>query len=248
MIRQHESPTFSLIFPTYNAASFIAETWNALDKFLGRVSESWEVLFVCDGCTDETPRLLREQAFWGRPCIRIVENTRNRGKGHVVRQGLKEARGRWRLFTDVDLAYTFEDVLHVARVLQAGAHVAIGSRTHPESRREIAPDLAGYAYRRQVQSQVFSAVARRWLNLPQRDTQAGLKGLSAWAVKTIWPHLHCNGFGFDCELLAACQRLDIRVMELPVTMRCDRRTTTTSFKAMRRTARELWSIRRQWAA
>src|SRR5690348_17664989 len=35
----------------------------------------------------------------------FVCSSPNRGKGHAVRQGLLAARGDWRLFTDVDLAY-----------------------------------------------------------------------------------------------------------------------------------------------
>src|SRR5207244_5989845 len=127
-----EGPLTSLVFPAYNPGPAIAETWRAVQRFLACAPGTWEVLFVCDGCTDGTvARLLAwSEAEAGR--IRVLCHSPNRGKGYAVRQGLLAARGQWRIFTDVDLAYRFEDVLNLANVLQQGADVAIASRTHPE--------------------------------------------------------------------------------------------------------------------
>src|SRR5437868_572615 len=71
--------------------------------------------------------------------------------------------------------------------------------------------LQGYIYRRHIQSQVFGALARLLLPLTQRDLQAGLKGLSARAAGLVLPHLRCDGFGFDCELLTACVRFGLAI-------------------------------------
>jgi dolichyl-phosphate beta-glucosyltransferase len=170
----------------------------------------------------------------------------NRGKGYAVRRGLEAAWGAWRLFTDVDLAYSFDDVQRVARVLRAGADVAIASRAHPESRVVLPVSLQGYAYRRQLQSTVFSNLVRLMLPLKQRDTQAGLKGITADVAQRVLPRLHCTGFGLDCELLTACTRFGIRVTEVPVTVRYEDRTSTTGAGPMLRMIRELWRIRRNW--
>jgi dolichyl-phosphate beta-glucosyltransferase len=243
-------PLFSLIFPTYNAASFIASTWDAVGQFLQNAGESWEILFVCDGCTDDTPARLTElirQDVRNRPeQIRLVSYSGNRGKGYAVRQGLQAARGQWRLFTDVDLAYRFQDVLQVAATLKSGADVAIGSRLHPESRVVVPTRYQGYLYRRQLQSLVFSTVVRRLLPLTQLDTQAGLKGLSARAVRLLCPLLECDGFGFDCEMLVLCRRLRIQVAEVPVTMQYDGQPTTTGWIALPQMLREIWQVRQRW--
>src|SRR5262249_33964812 len=111
----------SLIFPTYNPGPLIERTWEELKSFLQWAPGAWEVLFVCDGCTDGTPDRL---VGWMRSAtlpVRLLSYPVNRGKGHAVRQGLQAATGRWRLFTDVDLAYGFPDVVRLAQTLQAGA-------------------------------------------------------------------------------------------------------------------------------
>jgi dolichyl-phosphate beta-glucosyltransferase len=243
---QRPDPTFSLIFPAYNAASVLTATWQALDSFLLTRRGDWEVLFICDGCTDDTVERLRALLETNPGPIAVLSYSPNHGKGYAIRRGMEAARGKWRIFTDIDLAYGFDDVLRLADVLQQGADVAIASRLHPQSRLIVPPALQGYAYRRHVQSRVFSALVRSLLPLTQRDTQAGLKGFSARAVTELWPVLHCNGFGFDCELLLACQRLGIRVAEVPVTMHCENAASTTGLRIMWRMLQEIWTIRRSW--
>jgi hypothetical protein len=159
---------------------------------------------------------------------------------------LEAARGQWRLFTDVDLAYGFEDIVRVAQALQAGAPVAIASRTHPDSQMVLPTRLQGYAYRRHLQSLAFSALVRALLPLRQRDTQAGLKGLSAAAAQMLLPRLSCDGFGFDCELLTACRHFGLPVEEVPVCVHYEDRASTTGLGAMKEMVRELWRIRRSW--
>jgi hypothetical protein len=236
----------SLVFPAYNPGPLIERTWAAVRDFLDQAPGRWEVLFVCDGCTDGTPERLAALIGPAPGPARLLSYIPNRGKGYAVRHGLLAARGRWRLFTDVDLAYGFDDVLRLARALQAGADVAIGSRLHPDSRLLVPPRLQGYAFRRHLQSQLFSALVRWLLPLTQHDTQAGLKGLSAAAAEAVLPRLACNGFGFDCELLTACARFGLAVTEVPVCVRYDDRASTTGLGTTVRMVRELLKIRRAW--
>src|SRR5262249_1722058 len=134
----------------------------------------------------------------------------------------------------------------LAQALQGGAEVAIGSRLHPESRMILPVHLQGYAYRRHLQSLAFSTLVRWLLPLQQRDTQAGLKGLSARAAEMVLPHFRCNGFGLHWGLLAAWVRLRLPIAEIPVCARYESAASTTGFRATLRMVSELWRIRRRW--
>jgi dolichyl-phosphate beta-glucosyltransferase len=236
----------SLIFPAYNPGGQAGRTWAEVRRFLGEAPGSWEVLFVCDGCTDGTPERLAALTRGESGRVRVLSHSPNRGKGYALRQGLKAARGAYRLFADFDLAYGWDDVLRVARALWSGAEVAVASRTHRESRLVVPVALQGYAYRRHLQSLVFGSLARLLLPVKQTDTQAGLKGLSARAAWLVLPHARCDGFGFDCELLTACARYQLPVVEVPVQVRCEDRASTTGMRAMGGMIRELWQIRKAW--
>jgi dolichyl-phosphate beta-glucosyltransferase len=242
-------PVTSLVIPAYNPGPEVERTWAAVLRFLaeraGR-SDPWEAVFVLDGCTDGTPERLERLARFADVPVRVVSYSPNRGKGHAVRIGLLAARGARRVFTDVDLAYPFEDIVRVADALKDGAAVAVASREHPDSQILLPANVLGYAFRRHVQSRVFGAVARWLLPLRQRDTQAGLKAMTAAVAEAIVPELRCSGFGFDCELLTACARSGVPVTELPVCVRYDTTATTTGPRATLRMLRELWQIRRAW--
>jgi dolichyl-phosphate beta-glucosyltransferase len=244
--RGQDTPSFSLVLPTYNAGAFLERTWQEVTHFLRQQGAGWEALFVCDGCTDGTTERLQQLVRGAAEPVRVLSYTPNRGKGHAVRAGLMAARGRWRIFTDVDLAYTFEDVLRVAGVLEDGGEVAIASRLHADSRLTLPPGVLGYAYRRHLQSFAFSTLVRCLLPVRQRDTQAGLKGVSAQVADMIVPRLTCDGFGFDCELLTACARMGVLVTEVPVCVRYEDAASTTNVRSIGRMIGDLWAIRKAW--
>jgi dolichyl-phosphate beta-glucosyltransferase len=239
-------PNFSLVFPTYNPGAILGRTWLQVERFLHEAQEAWEVLFVCDGCTDGSPDRLAEWTRHESAPVRILRYAPNRGKGFAVRHGLHAARGRYRIFTDVDLAYGFDDIKKIARKLRDGADVAIASRTHPESQMTLPTRLQGYAYRRHLQSLAFSQLVRLLLPVKALDTQAGLKGMSAEATRRMLPHLTCDGFGFDCELLTAAARLGLRVVEVPVSVCYEDQASTTNVVSMGRMIGEILQIRRAW--
>ena len=236
----------SLILPAYNPGEKIVSTWFAVRNFLNAQPEPWEALFVLDGCTDDSSeRLERLAAETGDARMKVLGYSENKGKGHAVRTGLLAATGRVRVFTDVDLAYDFEDIQRIASEVSSDQPVAIASRAHPDSLLMIPDRMLWYAFRRKLQSVAFRTATRMLLGLKQRDTQAGLKAFTAEVVEHLVPHLDCNGFGFDCELLYACNKAHIPVADFPVRVRYEEGTTTstmTGFKMLR----ELRTIRKAW--
>ena len=236
----------SLVFPAYNPGARAEETWRAVHQFLQDAPGRWEVLFVCDGCTDGTPDRLEQLTHVLRGPVRILRHAPNRGKGFSIRCGLEAATGQWRLFSDIDLAYGLDGVLRLAQTLWAGAEVAIASRTHADSRLSLPPKLLACVYRRHVQSRLFAGLARALLPLRQRDTQAGLKGVTAAVARRLLPRLRCDGFGLDCELLTACARYGVPVTEIPVRLSYEDAVSTTSVRAVGQMMWELLRIRRAW--
>jgi dolichyl-phosphate beta-glucosyltransferase len=235
----------SLVLPAYNPGPQLEQTLHELRDFVTQSREPWEVVIVCDGCTDGTTERLR--AWEERlPGLRVLSYAPNRGKGFALRTGLRAARGDWRLFTDIDLSYPFADVVRVADSLRGGEEMVIASRRHAESRLVLPPDLVGAAYRRHLQSLLFSRLVRLCLPLGHGDTQAGLKGMSGRIADVIVPQLHCDGFGFDCELLTACIRYSVPIAEVPVSVRYEQASSTVRPSSILRTIRELWKIRRAW--
>ncbi|HVJ80193.1 MAG TPA: glycosyltransferase, partial [Planctomycetia bacterium] len=178
--------------------------------------------------------------------VRVLSYPRNRGKGHAIRVGMLAARGEWRIFTDVDLAYRFSDIEVLARRLREGAQLAIASRVHPESRIQAPQYLLGYLFRRSMQSRIFSALVQAMLPIRQGDTQAGLKGMSARAAKALLPFITSDRFEFDCELLTAAAKLGWEVVESPVVVAYDGASTTVTGLSALQMLRGVRRIAKAW--
>ena len=241
-------PRFSLVLPAYNAAGLLDATWRAVERFIAQGRGRWEAVYVCDGCTDGSDFALQRRAAATDLPIRVVRYARNRGKGYAVRLGLRRATGQYRVFTDVDLAYRLDQVQRVAAELAHGHDVVIASRAVAGSEVLHDAQLNSYMQRRRVQSLVFRRLTRTILGLRFRDTQAGLKGLSAHAAQLLLPHVKCTGFGFDCDLLSACRHFGLAVREVPVRVFYDSAGSTTGLTSSVKMVKELWAIRRRWEA
>ncbi|MFN4242915.1 MAG: glycosyltransferase [Tepidisphaerales bacterium] len=220
----------TLVLPTYNASAFIDRTVDRLAEFL-QTHPDFLVLFVCDGCTDDTvERLERLRPRLG-PRADVLAYTRNRGKGFALRTGLSRCTTPYRIFTDVDLAYDPNDAPQLLRELQDGADLVVVNRASPQSTFLISPRDFSNIYKRHLMSRAYNAWLRLMLPITILDTQAGFKGMTARAWDALSPHLTADGFFFDTELLAVAGRLGMDVREVPAHFRYLDPTTVKMVRA-----------------
>jgi O-antigen biosynthesis protein len=91
-------PVVSVIIPVKNRPQVIVE---AIESVRAQTYESWELLVVDDGSTDETPEVLRAQAARD-PRIRVIELGTSQGAGAARNAGIDAARGHYLSFLDSD--------------------------------------------------------------------------------------------------------------------------------------------------
>ena len=237
----------SLVVPVHHCEGSLDRLLGDLDRFLTDARVPTELVLVDDHGTHPTASEdLRR--FATRPGVRVLENDRNRGKGYSVARGMMEARGAFRVFTDVDLAYPLDEVWKIVSVLERGADVAIACRVHPESQYTMSARYLRYIYTRHVMSRVFNKIVRLMLIPGVLDTQAGLKGYTAAAARDVFSRVRIAGFGFDLESLFVARRLRLHIEQVPVRYRYNDEPTTVRFvRDARRMATDLALIRwRGW--
>lgn len=89
----------SIIMPVYNAAQTIQDS---LESIQSQSYRDFEVVFIDDCCTDDTPAILTSfQESSGIPC-RIVRQEKNGGVAAARNRGLEEAQGDFLAFVDAD--------------------------------------------------------------------------------------------------------------------------------------------------
>jgi dolichyl-phosphate beta-glucosyltransferase len=215
------APELSIIIPAYNEAGRLARTLLRIrEYFAGRRVppavapeiglDQLEILIVDDGSKDGTARIAEE---WARemPCVRLVSNRENRGKGYSVRHGMLEARGRLALFTDADLSSPIEEIEKLLAAIAAGYDLAIGSRALDRSLISI-----HQARHRELAGIVFNGLMRVITGLPFHDTQCGFKIFRREPSRIIFEEQRIERFGFDPEILYLAKSHGLRIAEVPV--------------------------------
>ena len=205
------NPTRSLVIPMFDERMRIGDTIRTLAAS-GLADGRLEIVFVDDGSTDGTPEVAEEAiAETAMPRAKVLRLGANRGKGAAVRAGMLSASGDSRVFVDADLCVGAEDIDRCFAELEAGADLVYGTRAHPGS--ELHRSQPAH---RVLSGRAFNLFLRLLELTDERDTQCGLKGLSASATEAVFGRLVTERFAFDVEVLARAGRSGLRVVPLPV--------------------------------
>jgi glycosyltransferase involved in cell wall biosynthesis len=87
----------SIIMPSYNTASFIAES---IQSVLAQSYTEWELIVVDDCSPDNTDQVVKP--FLSDKRIKYIKNDRNSGAAVSRNRALREAKGKWIAFLDSD--------------------------------------------------------------------------------------------------------------------------------------------------
>lgn len=206
------SKYLSVIIPAYNEENRIKGTLEAVYNYFSRQNYSWEVIVVSDGSKDRTVEVVSE-FISNKPEMSLVANTKNNGKGYVVRQGMLQAQGDFRLFTDADNSTSIEQIEEfLPYVTEKEYDIVIGSievagaeiKENAQWYRRVLGKYSKYLIR---------IVAGLW---SIHDTQRGFKLFSAASARNIFSRTKINRFGFDIEALALAKKIGYKIKELPV--------------------------------
>ena len=208
-----DKPYISIIVPSYREEKSLPSTLKRFKEYLTAQNYTYEVLAVVDGAKDRTAEVAEEFAK-GWPELRVINNKINRGKGYVVRQGMLEAKGEYRVFTDADNA---TDIGHLDKMIpkfKEGFEIVVGSRDYKDAvgAKQAIPQPW---HKRQLGNlgNLFIQV----LVLPGIwDTQAGFKGFSAEAAQKIFSKMTVERWGFDIEILALARKFGYKIAKIPL--------------------------------
>ena len=117
---------FSIVVPCYNEQDAIAQTIEAIRNALPD-KNSYELIFVNDGSTDETGLVL-ESELKKDGNFRIVTHNKNRGYGAALKTGIRLAQADLIAITDADGTYPSERIVDLVEAIK-DADMVIGSRT-----------------------------------------------------------------------------------------------------------------------
>lgn len=229
----------SVVIPAYNEEKRISNTLLAVDHYLSNQDYSYEIVVVNDGSRDKTAQIVEK--FGGLiKNLRLIDNQENHGKGWVVRQGMLEAKGKYRIFMDADNATTIDHFEKMLPLFKEGKQIIIGSRDEKDAK-DAKQAVPQSFLKRQLGNlgniliQIV-AVPGIW------DTQCGFKAFTAKAAEDIFRRCKINKWGFDIEVMALARKLDYSIGIIPVYW-VNSPDSRVSWKGYLNTFRELFKIK-----
>lgn len=202
-------PFVSVIVPIYNEADVVERNIRKISLFLRQSYPSHELIVVDDGSKDNSGMLVGNLCTTV-PNLRFLTYGPNRGKGHAVRTGAREATGDWIALVDADLELPIDLLPNFFEVQQqTGALIVAGSKRDPRS-------AVVYPKNRMLLSNAYNRLVRTFFGLQLTDTQLGFKLIHSSVLKDIISPLLVKRYAFDLELLVVESMRGVKISEAPV--------------------------------
>jgi dolichyl-phosphate beta-glucosyltransferase len=212
----------SVIVPSYESSGILKKNLPVLLAYLEQQNYSSEVIVVDDGSNDNgaTEAVSRELN-----CI-FLQNEKNMGKGAAVRNGMRNASGRFRIFTDADIPYELDTINLILKYLDVKEFdIVLGDRNLKDSAYFLEiPRL------RRITSAFFTYFVGTIVTTNYFDTQCGIKGFRSETADFIFKHARLNGFAFDVELIYIALKRNMEIKRIPVRLRNQEKSTVRVFR------------------
>ena len=201
------NPSISILIATFNEQDTIEA---CLRRVCAVYGDDAEVL-VIDGGNDNTrgvvERLGKELAS-----IRYVRNENDRGKGHAIRTGMKQAKGNVLAQIDADLQFIPEELpALIDPILRDKVDVTLGSRFAKRSFRRP----GSTPFFRTLGNKMASTYASLLFGHRMTDVQAGFK---AWKKTAVRPaDLRSDNYSYEVEIPIRALQNGLRVMDVAIT-------------------------------
>lgn len=180
----------SVIIPLYNDEEVFTETLKRVTGVLETFGNTYEIVFVDDGSSDQTRNLLEKEATTNKK-VKAIIFSRNFGHQAAISAGLKHSKGKAVVVMDSDLQDPPELIPKMYSLLKAGNDVVYAVR---KTRKEnLVKRFCYYAFYRlarigsgQLQLPLdagdFSLMSRRVVdhinNFPERNRY--VRGIRSW--------------------------------------------------------------------
>lgn len=116
------SKLISIIIPAYNEEKNIPIIADAIAKVFYKSSYEYEIIFVDDGSTDDTSKVLNKLSK-ENSTIKYIFFSRNFGKDNALSAGLQKASGAAVVTIDADMQHPPEIMLQMIELWQQGNEV-----------------------------------------------------------------------------------------------------------------------------
>ncbi|MEG9328736.1 Glycosyltransferase involved in cell wall bisynthesis [Salinimicrobium catena] len=165
----------SIVIPLLNEEESLNELYNWIASVMRSNSFSYEILFIDDGSTDDSWKIIKKIAAED-PFVKGIKFNRNYGKSQALHVGFEKAEGDVIITMDADLQDNPEEIPELYDLVSAQGYDLISGWKKKRYDSVLSKNLP---------SKLFNAAARKTSGLKLHDFNCGLKAYRKAVVKNI---------------------------------------------------------------
>jgi hypothetical protein len=209
----------SVVLPCLNEAETLATCIDKAHESLRRLGVAGEVVVADNGSTDGSQDIARQRG------ARVVDVPR-RGYGAALLAGITAAHGEYVLMADADDSYALDDLGDFLYALRGGSDLVMGNRFLGGIQAGAMPFLHRY-----LGNPVLSRLGRLFFQIPVRDFHCGIRAFRRDRVLGLG--LRTSGMEFASEMVVRASLANLRMCEVPTTLRPDGRSRSPHLRTWR---------------
>lgn len=168
----HERTEVSVVIPLYNEEQSLRELYNKLKNVLNK-TRGYEIIFIDDGSTDSSIRVLHELRSRDRKVI-VIRFRRNYGKSAALSVGFQHSKGEYVITMDADLQDDPNEIPNLLNEIKKGYDLVSGWK-----KKRYDPIT------KTIPSRFFNFVTSLLTGIKIHDFNCGLKAYRKEVIKDI---------------------------------------------------------------
>ena len=226
----------SAFFPAYEEEANIEKTVLCAEKTLKQVADKYEILVIDDGSKDKTGEIVKKLATRNNK-IKLITHKENKGYGHSLRSGFKNAKYKWITFTDSDGQFDFSEFPNfILAQRKANADLVVGYY----KKRQV-------SFTRKLNTFFWQFIIRILFGLNVKDIDCGFKLIRKKVIDSIELTAGRGAF-ISTEFLVKAKAKNFKIIEIPVThySRKDGKSTGSNIKVIINSFKDLYKLKRKF--
>ena len=165
----------SIVIPLLNEEESLTELHNWIVSVMQSNSYSYEILFIDDGSTDNSWKIIQQLSIVN-PSVKGIQFNRNYGKSQALHAGFLAAQGEVVITMDADLQDNPEEIPELYRLITQENYDLVSGWKKKRYDSVLSKNLP---------SKLFNAAARKTSGVKLHDFNCGLKAYHKKVVKNI---------------------------------------------------------------
>lgn len=212
----------SIVIPCLNEAETlqgcVVEAFAALESN----GVTGEVIVADNGSSDGSQEIARQAG------ARVITVSR-KGYGNALQGGIRASEAEYVLMGDADGSYDFGELPHFLEKLREGFDLVMGCR-FPRFGGSIERGAMPWKHR-WIGNPVLSGLGKLFFNSSVHDFHCGLRAFRKKAIMDL--KLSTGGMEFASEMVVKSTLCQLKIDQIPITLRCDRRSSSPHLRSWR---------------